>query len=350
MGASTVGVVITCYRGDYRFAKGCCASVRYFAGEDIPICLLVDGDIDTRALERAYGVRVLRPDHVPEALHLCYGSGLSKTIALFASPFERFLHLDADAHFWGNLLDAIPTDDEWDFIYDRSVGTKAVPADRVGEWYFDPPAMKQFDPAFDHAWYRPKLFNSGVWCARRGTLDAEELLQLVRLGASAPPFFKYGDQGILNYLVLRAELQGRLQVYGVDMQAVVSDFAPEAFDQCFRVDGAGCPVVTEPRAIHYVQHKPNLFHPWFHRGRKPMDAFRLKAARDMYGLEGYAAGILLHAEDAADHLRSAGAVEGVKRVLRTVPYAFRKGLSVREAMGVESALAATADVAAGPTA
>jgi hypothetical protein len=54
------GIIIACCDQDYLFAKGCCASIRYFLG-DVPICLLIDGTFSVSALEKSYGVRVTFP-------------------------------------------------------------------------------------------------------------------------------------------------------------------------------------------------------------------------------------------------------------------------------------------------
>ena len=52
------GIIIACCDQDYLFAKGCCASIRYFLG-DVPICLLIDGTFSVSDLEKSYGVRVI---------------------------------------------------------------------------------------------------------------------------------------------------------------------------------------------------------------------------------------------------------------------------------------------------
>jgi hypothetical protein len=57
------GIIVATYQGDYSFAKGCCASVRYFLG-DVPICLIVDGTFSTSSLEKAYAVRIINHNTV----------------------------------------------------------------------------------------------------------------------------------------------------------------------------------------------------------------------------------------------------------------------------------------------
>ena len=57
--AEQLGFSVSCYRGDIPLVRGCLASIREFA-PDAPVCLVVDGNFSTRALEQAYGVQVIR--------------------------------------------------------------------------------------------------------------------------------------------------------------------------------------------------------------------------------------------------------------------------------------------------
>src|SRR5216117_3473188 len=91
------GVVITVTRHDLHWAKGTCASVRYFM-PDVPIWLLLDGPGSTRDLERTYGASAARTADVEHAglRELSFGSYLTKLSTLWLAPFETFLFLDAD--------------------------------------------------------------------------------------------------------------------------------------------------------------------------------------------------------------------------------------------------------------
>ncbi|MBO1067946.1 MAG: hypothetical protein HEQ13_00340 [Dolichospermum sp. DEX189] len=77
------GVITACYKGDYFLAKATCASVRFFM-PDVPICVIVDGDLDIQELKDVYNVYELRIDSLEhiELRKLLAGSGKSKLAAL----------------------------------------------------------------------------------------------------------------------------------------------------------------------------------------------------------------------------------------------------------------------------
>jgi hypothetical protein len=90
---------------DYSFAKGCCASVRYFLG-DVPIALIVDGTFSVSSLEEAYQVQVINHHTISNEIlkKRSFGWGKTKMIAFWESPWQHFLYLDADTNVWGNVL------------------------------------------------------------------------------------------------------------------------------------------------------------------------------------------------------------------------------------------------------
>src|SRR6266480_4058902 len=114
---STFGITMCCYRGDYPLLKGCCASIRAHLG-DIPICLIVDGKFPVAEICELYSVTVLHREQIDKRLLRSYGYGLTKMIAFWHSPFERFLHIDADTICWGDILRDIPWR-EYDFIFNE---------------------------------------------------------------------------------------------------------------------------------------------------------------------------------------------------------------------------------------
>lgn len=102
------GIIVAYYRKDYNFAKGCCASIRYFLG-NIPICLIVDGTFSVRELEKTYGVCALYRDNVTNHVlrERSFGLGLPKMVSFWESPWENFLYLDADTVVWGDFLSTL---------------------------------------------------------------------------------------------------------------------------------------------------------------------------------------------------------------------------------------------------
>jgi hypothetical protein len=94
---SDFGVVIPAKSEHLHWVRGTCSSVRYFMDET-PICVLLDGDDFPDDLA-SYGVIVVRREEVEprELRELSFGSLKAKNVALWASPFETYLLLDADA-------------------------------------------------------------------------------------------------------------------------------------------------------------------------------------------------------------------------------------------------------------
>src|SRR5687768_9957326 len=103
-GSSNFGVIVVSTARDYRYAKATCASVRHFCGPDVPICILADGNFRTAALQRTYGVKILRRRRVRDPRLRTRTRGmLFKEVALFEGPFETFILVDADTVFWGDM-------------------------------------------------------------------------------------------------------------------------------------------------------------------------------------------------------------------------------------------------------
>lgn len=69
-----------------------------------------------------------------------------------------------------------------------------------------------------------------------------------------------------------------------------------------------------------------------------MDAFRHKAARDMYGFNKYVASVLLYIEDVLDHARNAGGLYALEAMMRQFRSAFRRDLTLREFLSIERIL------------
>ena len=127
------GVVIAVAPQHLHWAKGTCASVRYFM-DDTPIWLLLDGEADTGSLERTYGVNVLRRAEVghPELVRLSFYSLSTKSAALWLAPFETYLFVDADAVVWGDMRQHADFD-HFDFILNTPIGDP----EQVRNWVMD---------------------------------------------------------------------------------------------------------------------------------------------------------------------------------------------------------------------
>ena len=169
------GVIIACYHRDYSFAKGCCASIRYFLG-DVPICMIVDGIFSLAELQKTYDVRIInRLDVIDDRLReKSFGFGVTKMIAFWESPWENFLYLDADAVAWGNLLKYANFKD-FDLIIDRP--NYEYSEESIGTWFFDVPKIEEYFPTFN--WRNRPYVCSGVFFAKRNLFSINEYLEML---------------------------------------------------------------------------------------------------------------------------------------------------------------------------
>lgn len=249
------GITISCYRGDLPLLKGCLESIRSNLPVEIPICLIQHGEMRLGDLERTYGIRVLHEREVDSRLReASYGYGLTKMIAFWHSPFEHFLHIDADAVCWGNIVKGLPWR-EFDFIYNEP---HEIIDDRIQRGqYFDPSIV--FGPLPKFPWEGQPYFNSGIFAAKRGILDLEEYLQLCKFQRENPTAFNSGEQGILNYMIFRRITSGTIKACQWPLQAVVPVIPKEVLKGRFRFEN-GRPAICEEdrRLVHWAGPKPYL--------------------------------------------------------------------------------------------
>ncbi len=211
------GVITACHRGDYFLVKATCASIRHFCG-DVPICVVVDGDFDVGELVRTYNVRILRTRELPDRRmrKLCSGSTLSKMAAMWAGPFERYLYLDADAIFWGDVVSKVEWDEE-DFLVFWPELTGPAERSWLTRFYFNVDQLLAFDPAFSWEWNT--YFCTGAFAARRGAITWDTWMRVENWWRNQPTMFSWTqDQGILNYLVFSKQQHGTLHVGRRDLQ------------------------------------------------------------------------------------------------------------------------------------
>jgi hypothetical protein len=246
---SGVGVNIVCYRGDYPFAKACCASVRDQLGS-APIDLFVDGDFPTSELEKVYGVRpVHRRDIADERLRArSFGYGLTKLVLFWESRFERFVYLDADTVMWGNPFADLALDGA-DVIHNtpHEPYTDFI----LKSQYFDPDRLFEHTRRFD--WQGRHYFNTGVFVGRRGLFAIDEYLQLLDVRDRDASLLGAGDQGIFNVLVYRGVAEGRLTVHEAPLQTVLPVVPPAEQRRRFRVgDGRPCIDPGDRTVLHWA--------------------------------------------------------------------------------------------------
>ena len=274
--SNELGFSVACHLGDVPLLRGCLASIKYFA-PDAPICLIIDGDFDTRPFEKRYGVLSIRKKDVrhPELRRLSFGYGVTKMPALWEGPFERVLHVDADAVLWGDIRKNLPAED-WDFVHNEP---HEVITDYIQRTqYFDP------DKVFDHIeyfdWQENPYFNSGIFACRRGCLDLDEYLRMLRLQETNAGMF-FQDQAYLNIMVFRASQAGRLKRHMVHFQTCVPATEKDELNREFKLSDGHPLLISQPTAIHWAGPKPYKTNPDVFS--LPMDYFREIGMRE-FGL------------------------------------------------------------------
>jgi hypothetical protein len=224
---------------------------------------------------------ILARDQVDSRLHGSYGFGLTKMIAFWHSPFERFLHIDADTVCWGDILKDLP----WkgcDFIYNEP--HEIITPSILRSQYFKPEELFKIIPEF--GWEVNPYFNTGCFVARRGILDLEYYLELLDIQKRRPEIFIPGEQGILNLMVFQQVALGKIKARSWPLQAVVSVIPPGELDNRFRVS-KGRPIVkdTDRRVIHWAGAKPYLTREAMFP--QPMVYYRLEHLRNVHSPRRY---------------------------------------------------------------
>ncbi|MBE9188176.1 hypothetical protein IQ270_26945 [Microcoleus sp. LEGE 07076] len=288
------GIIIACCDQDYLFAKGCCASIRYFLG-DVPICLLIDGTFSVSALEKSYGVRVIDRTMVSQEVlrKRSFGWGKTKMIAFWESPWSNFMVLDADTIVWGDVL-KFANFKEFDLIVDQPCQENSD-AD-ISKFFFDIPGVEKHFPSFNWSQYRANYFCTGTFFAKRGIFSLDEYVEILDLTAANPGIFKYGEMGFLNFMIFRAAWESRLRVQNVDMQFLVPDFDQDFVRKRFPVESSGLAGDrAEATVIHWCGPKPSLSTTTVYS--EPMNFCRRKCQEDVWGRTGVPATMQLHIED-----------------------------------------------------
>ncbi len=197
------GVAISCYLLDVQLTRLCVASIRFWYPH-IPIWLLKDrhyGDFNTREIERYWNVQVY-PGRQKNL-----GWGFAKLEVMTELPARRLLLLDSDIVFAGRVIDRLESFDE-DLIVDK----EDFGATAVEEQFFPLDRLRQLDPNFEFPGYG---FNSGQIVATTGHItkqDFDGLLDWQTRTVTHSEVFKKGEQGLVNYMVLRKVQQGKLTI------------------------------------------------------------------------------------------------------------------------------------------
>lgn len=263
------GVVVPTKSEHLHWVRGTCASVREFMA-DTPICIVLDGDAPTSDLRSTYGVVVLhRKDVEPRELcDLSFGSLRTKNTVLWTAPFETYLLVDADAVVWGDMR--VHADfDRFDFVLDHG-----VPADEVRGGIMDVDRVRRHFGDFDASKYAPRYANNGVYFGRRGILDLDRYLDVLRFQRANPGVF-YGSQGLLNFMLFSALEEGSVRIEQRELQVTTGGKTRAELARRFPIVDGVPRVEGDPVALHWVSSpKPRVRE----RGEdyfEPMTHFRL---------------------------------------------------------------------------
>lgn len=238
-------MIITCCESDYLFAKGTCASVKYFM-PGVPICFLVDGDFDLGSFPDKYDIHVLKKANIKNDFlrENSWGWGLTKMNAFWESPFETFLVVDADTVLYGDMRKYADFEN-YDFIIDRPKYSY-TPAN-LNRYYFNPDHVLKYYPGFDYL--NNPYVCTGVIFGKRGILPFEEYRRFFKVKIEQPDFYRLGEQGFLNILFFLLKQQGKLRLGSADIQYIVPDFPVEEFKNTFPIPIS---VETSHMVIHWA--------------------------------------------------------------------------------------------------
>lgn len=252
------GFVTGCHAGDKFMVGATLASIRYYC-PDVPICLIADGDVDVSDLEREYGLIVLRINDLPsqKMRDMIGGSYRVKLAAMWEGPFEHYVWMDSDAIVWGDFTDQVRTDLDFQIFWPEI----SIPADaaEVPSWlahfYFELDQLKKVDPDFE--WRGYPYFSAGAYACRRNVISYEQWAETEQWGRQEPGLFKFGDQGILNYLVHAKSQRGEIKVDWADLQWSRS-FGRGSIEKDCEQAGWHLPEkVGKPMILHFCGSKPH---------------------------------------------------------------------------------------------
>lgn len=252
-----LGIIITCYKGDYFLTKGLLASIKMFMPE-VPICIIQDGNFSIKELLSVYNVtHIIKKENVKNDFlrNNCFGSRCTNLIAFFESPFEYFLYLDSDLVLWGNILKNIPFNiNEIDFLHNEP--HEAYTSKVYKEQYFDYTQIFNYTEYFD--WKVCNLFNSGVFFSKKNIFEKTEFEEIIKLWKINRELLPTDPQSILNVLVFRNKLKDKLKVEECHLQTVVPVKTLDELNSRFTIL-KNLPNILENTIIHWAGPKPRIF-------------------------------------------------------------------------------------------
>ena len=238
------------------------ASMRHYCPQ-LPICLVVDGDIDVSDLEQEYDLIVLRVLELPskEMQKLMRGNGRAKLAAMWDGPFEFYVWLDSDAIVWGDFTPQVRTDVDFQVFWSEI----SIPPDvtEIPPWlphfYFDPCKLQRFDADFD--WRGNAYFSSGAFACKRDVISFDKWMKVESWGKEAPGLFgDFYEQPMLNYFVHSMTQRGEIKATMSNLQHIGGHHGlAELKQDCAESDWHFPKQIRRPRVAHFCGRKPFLF-------------------------------------------------------------------------------------------
>jgi hypothetical protein len=244
------GIVIGCSTSDFHLAKGCLASIKYFM-PDARVCLLHDGPIDREQISIAYpdviflGKQEVKNDFLRQN---GFGYGITKMIAFWESPFENFLFMDADTIMWGPL-------NEWQLLENADMAIDqpqyVFSEEAIDLYFFNLEVLKQFDTSFEPLQFNDRYFCTGAYYSRKNVFELEWYKELLNYCKTNPgAIFKFGEMGLLNYMIFKKLQVGKLKVVNKWIQFLAPDFTKEEMKERYSFVNEK-PVVNTPMILHF---------------------------------------------------------------------------------------------------
>lgn len=274
------GIVTACHKGDYHFVKATLASIKHFC-PNVPICVIVDGDLDVSEIVAIYDPYILRTSEVSDSKirELCSGSPRAKNFAMWFGPFDRYIWLDSDAIIWGDVVSALNWQDDEDFIVFWPVPQEAAHKSWLTHYYFDIELLQLYDPQFQWEWN--PYFSAGAFACRKNAISLDDWLRCESWYLELPQLFSFlsfPDQGIINYLVFSLNQRGKLKLGQQDLQWIPSHRGFQETVRKFHPQGWLLPAQVEsPYIIHFCGKKPYIHDPRSYS--KPFSLARLQHYR-----------------------------------------------------------------------
>jgi hypothetical protein len=290
---SSFGFVTACHVGDRHLVTATLASIRHYC-PDVPVCLLVDGSFDVTPLEQDFQLIVLRTDDIEDSAlrKLVSGNYRIKQLAMWRGPFDHYVWLDSDAILWGDIRPFLRPELDFQVFWSgiSIPSTHEEVPEWLGHYYFNLEALFRHDPEFE--WRGHPYFSAGTYACRKNVFGYEKWLELEEWQREEKgDLFRFGDQGILNYLVHSSKNRGRIRSDFTDLQHVRGMSGDDELKKDCAASGWRFPDdIARPRIVHFCGEKPYIFNARCYS--RPYTIARLESHRARHGKFGAWAKVL----------------------------------------------------------